>query len=71
MKVAFNQNDVYLYPIDDKFNYDCENCVFLRNTTPDQYTCILLDFGEDAFEQLTRCYGSIFIPESLSSIFNL
>lgn len=71
MKVAFNQNNIELYPLDDEFVHDCENCIFLRDVTPDLYTCILLDFGEDNFEKLPSCYSSIFIPESLSSIFNL
>ena len=71
MKVAFNQNDIELYPLDDEFSDDCENCVFLRNITTDSYTCILPDFEEDIFEQLPGCFNSIFIPESLSNIFKL
>ena len=70
MKVAFNQNDIELYPVDNEFSHDCENCVLLRNIAVDSYTCILPGFEEDIFEQ-PDCFNSIFIPEPLSSIFKL
>lgn len=71
MKYAYNKNDLGLYPVDDEFTHDCENCVFLRSIAPYSYKCILIDFGEKNVNELPSCFNSIFIPESLSSIFEL
>lgn len=67
MKAAYNQNDLGLYPADDEFSHECENCAFLRLSDK----CVLLDFGEDIFEKLPKCWNAIFIPEPLSNIFEL
>lgn len=67
MKAALNQNDLGLYPLDNEFSTDCENCAFLR----DSYTCILLNFGEETFDKLPHCFNAIFILKPLSDIFNL
>jgi hypothetical protein len=68
MKAAYNQNDLGLFPLDGIYQDPCENCIFLRSDTS---TCILADFGEDNFDELPRCWNSIFIPEPLSNIFEL
>lgn len=66
MKVAYNQNDLGLYPLDGIYEDTFKNCIFL-----DQKTCILLNFGEDIFDELPKCWNNIFILESLSGIFEL
>ena len=66
MKAAYNQNDLGLYPLDEIYEDSCENCIFF-----DQKTCILLNFGEDIFDELPKCWDAIFIPEPLSNIFEL
>ena len=70
MKIAFNQNDLKLSPIDNEFVTDCEGCLFLCTTTliPG---CRLIDFGEEFFERLLRCFNAIFTSESLSDVFKL
>lgn len=68
MKAAYNQNDLGLYLLDEIYEDPCDNCVFIR---PENYTCILADFGEDNFDELPRCWNAIFIPEPLSNIFKL
>ena len=67
MKAAYNQNDLGLYPLDNEFIHECENCIFLRSS----YKCTLLDFGEDNFDELSKCWNAIFTPEPLSNIFEL
>lgn len=66
MKAAYNQNDLGLYPLDGIYEDPCENCIFL-----DHKTCILLNFGEDTFDELPKCWNAIFTPEPLSNIFEL
>lgn len=68
MKAAYNQNDLGLYPLDEIYKDPCDNCIFIR---PENYTCILADFGESNFDELPVCCNAIFIPESLSNIFEL
>lgn len=69
MKAAYNQNDLGLYLLFDEVDKDdCENCIFYQ---PEKRDCILLNFGEDIFEELPKCWNAIFIPESLSNIFEL
>lgn len=72
MKAAYNKNDLGLHPLDEKIYGDpydpCDNCVFIR---PEKHTCILLEFGEDNFDELPKCWNGIFIPEPLSNIFEL
>lgn len=68
MKAAYNQNDLKLCPLDEIYGDSCDNCMFIR---PENYTCILADFGDDTFDELPRCWNAIFIPESLSNIFEL
>jgi hypothetical protein len=68
MKAAYNQNDLGLYPLDEIYEDPCDNCIFIR---PENYTCILADFGESNFDELPVCCNAIFIPESLSNIFEL
>lgn len=68
MKAAYNQNDLGLYPLDEIYENSCANCIFIR---PENYTCILADFGEDNFDELPRCWNAIFISEPLSNIFEL
>lgn len=67
MKASFNQNDVGLYPIDDEFVHDCENCIFLRNS----YKCVLMNSDEKIAEELPSCFSAIFTAEPLSDIFKL
>lgn len=66
MKVAYNKNDLGLYPLDGIYEDPCKNCIFL-----DQKTCILLNFGEDIFDELPKCWNTIFILKPLSNIFEL
>lgn len=68
MKAAYNQNNIELSPLDEIYGDFCGNCIFLR---PENHTCTLLDFGEDVFEELHKCWDAIFIPEPLSNIFEL
>lgn len=68
MKAAYNQNDLGLSPLDEIYEDPCDNCIFIR---PENYTCILADFGESNFDELPVCCNAIFIPESLSNIFEL
>lgn len=69
MRAAYNQDNVALYPLLDEIREDpCSNCMFLK---PEDYTCILFDFGEENFYNLPECWNSIFIPEPLSNIFEL
>lgn len=67
MKASFNQNDVGLYPIDDEFVHDCENCIFLR----DSHKCILMNSYEEIVEELPSCFSVIFTSEPLSDVFKL
>lgn len=67
MKAAYNQNDLGLYPLNDIYKYPCDNCIF----RPENYTCILAEFGEDNFDELPKCWNAIFIPKPLSNIFEL
>lgn len=68
MRAAYNQDDFALYPLDEICEDPCDNCMFLK---PEDYTCILVDFGEENFDKLPGCWNSIFIPEPLSNIFEL
>lgn len=68
MKAAYNQNDLGLYPLDEIYENPCENCIFLLLEKPH---CVLVDFGENNFDELPRCWNAIFIPEPLSNIFEL
>lgn len=67
MKVAFNQNNIWSYPLDEIYEDPCYNCIFrLENDT-----CILADFIKDNFNNLFDCCNGIFISESLSDVFKL
>jgi hypothetical protein len=68
MKAAYNQNDLVLYPLGGIYEDPCKNCIFLQL---EKNTCKLLDFGEDSFDKLPKCWNSIFIPDLLSNIFEL
>ncbi len=68
MKAAYNQNDLGLYTLYEDYDDPCDNCIFIR---PEDYNCILADFGEDNFNELPSCGNGIFIPEPLSNIFKL
>ena len=68
MKAAYNQNNLGFHLLDEIYKDPCDNCIFIR---PEKYTCILADFGEDSFFELSRCWNGIFIPEPLSNIFEL
>ena len=68
MKAAYNQNDFWLYPLDEIYEDPCGHCIFKR---PDNNSCILFDFGEDNSDELPECWNGIFIPEPLSNIFEL
>lgn len=68
MKTAYNQNNIKLYPLDGIYEDSCAHCIFLRLNNS---TCTLLNFGEDTFEKLPKCWDAIFIPEPLSNIFEL
>lgn len=68
MRAAYNQDSVALYPLDGIREDPCDNCIFLK---PEDYTCTLVDFGEEIFDKLPKCWYSIFILEPLSNIFEL
>jgi hypothetical protein len=68
MRAAYNQDNVALYPLDEICEDPCDNCMFLK---PEDYTCILFDFGEESFYNLPGCWNGIFIPEPLNNIFEL
>lgn len=72
MKASFNQNNIGLYPVDDEFVHDCENCIFLRAVASDfSYRCRLVYFGKEFYKRLPSCFESIFISEPLSDVFKL
>lgn len=71
MKASFNQNDLELYPVDNEFAHGCENCVFLHTITSNSQECRLINFEEEFFRRLPRCFESIFILKPLSEIFTL
>lgn len=71
MKAAYNQNNIGLHPLTvfcGEFCDPCTNCIFIR---PEKNACILVEFGEDNFDELPKCDNAIFIPEPLSNIFKL
>lgn len=68
MKAAYNQNNLGFYPLYETYEDSCDNCIFIRS---EDHTCILADFGDEAFDELPGCWNVIFIPELLSNIFEL
>jgi len=71
MKIAFNHNDIELYPTDNESEDGCEKCIFLRSITSKSYKCVLLDFEEEIIDQLFNCFESTYTPEPLSDVFKL
>lgn len=68
MKYAYNQNNLGFHLSDVIYEDTCKNCIFLRS---EEGICQLINFGEDSFNELPRCWNAIFISEPLSHIFEL
>ena len=68
MKAAYNQNNLEFDPLSETYEDPCDNCIFIR---PEEYTCILANFGEELWDELPICCNGIFTAKPLSNIFKL